>query len=1464
MCRKLIPLTSLVVLLSCFSTANAGEGFFLKVDLTVNVGGEPVDYTYKGGDWIPWVRWGNDMERHDATNYQDIIGSGVNIGLGVGNGSSSPGTVLMFTDSDDEPICNTWIQSENGGVDANCHIVLYGDDGLTPGTYLVWGYHNTPDGNEPNIPRVFVQTYTAYYDPNTILMQNVGAPNDPDGGGVTQIHDEDTNDINVPISHVSFDDLLEPNVSLVKFYTDGSPVKITYEGIKPLGKSAIINAFIIYVPTPVTAFSPFPAVEEPYACPDTSLTWAPGEFTQDVNGHNVYFGTDLTEELVLFEDNLEANDANGVPSDANWVTSDWVIYDSNVLHDGNNDGNSHSSYHSFTPNSPGICTLTTVDINASEAGAMRVSLYIKKTLGIQAGDINLYYYNGTGWDFVKDLNSIGPNDVWLHYTDDVNESEYLISDFKIRLQSNISDISINEVYIDDVSVTNTWLLGPKWFKGTYDSNSYTPPSILDFNGTYYWRIDEVNDAHADSPWQGRTWSFTTEKGLARDPSPDDRAPQIPLAGTTLSWTSSCLADYHDVYFGTDFNDVNSASDPNSGPGKGRQTETDYPTGPLVYNNKYYWRIDEGGPEGLFKGEIWSFQTIGYPLMYFKFDGVLDANLPDPITDDAGNVTFDLPGNGEARYGQPNPMYNVEGTSAHFTYSGTGGYGGGGRPLIRSCFGSDILDLDGSEYTIEAWVRQDGDAENVIDNPVTGEDMEGTIIRKDRLTYGLGVDDNGAVRYMHNGHIISSGAALIRISKDQWYHIAAVFDVSEPSQKEKLYINGIVVAYNDDANSNPQDDFGSDTVGIGAYRYQSPSAKHLANHFDGAIDELRVVDRALTPEEFLIRTDPNLAWLPRPFNHAIDTAVTVDLEWEAGDHATSHEVYFGTSWYDVNDANNDANYWPDVFKGKQDPCSYTQLPTLDLAATYYWRIDEINDITSDRWKGDVWRFTIAESILIDNFDDDTAQDPPINDWYNGTVLGTGAQLSLRSTPPLIGENSMRYNYSNFFDWMTGYKYYSETQTQNLEPNDWNYYDIRVISLWFYGNTGNDATEDATQMNLGLEDDANYAVVWYGELEEEEITDVQIEDWQFWEVLTERFTNINFSDVKKICIGFGTRGWPVAAGAGVVYFDEINLYPPHCRPEKNPLEGDLSGDCTVAWEDVEIMAGEWLRGDVNVSPVQPPSEANLICWWKLDDGDGSIVTDYAGYDNNGVIETIDLPDVNVWWVPGYDGNSALEFDGGRVRVPDSNMLKSMNQVSVSAWVKFSEDQDAARIVVKGGNDKETFALEVDAGDDDDDEDQDGEVSFYVGDGNSYDKKEDEVDRYFTDSNHLENPIYRDEWNHIAGTYDGNSVRCYVNGELADVCDVNDIPFLSQDTNDLAIGSRPEDDDAPFEGIIDDVRIYDYGLSAEEVAYIATDGTGVFTVRSLANLYNDESLGDRVVNLRDFAKLADNWFKRKLWPE
>ncbi|MHC4501048.1 MAG: LamG-like jellyroll fold domain-containing protein [Planctomycetota bacterium] len=90
------------------------------------------------------------------------------------------------------------------------------------------------------------------------------------------------------------------------------------------------------------------------------------------------------------------------------------------------------------------------------------------------------------------------------------------------------------------------------------------------------------------------------------------------------------------------------------------------------------------------------------------------------------------------------------------------------------------------------------------------------------------------------------------------------------------------------------------------------------------------------------------------------------------------------------------------------------------------------------------------------------------------------------------------------------------------------------------------------------------------------------------------------------------------------------------------------------------------------------------------------------------------------------------------------------------------------------------------------------------------------------------------------------------------------LSQDTTGLATGNRSDDTNRQFKGIIDEVRVYAYALSAGEVAWLATDGTGNVALRSEANLYDQEPEGEKAINLRDIALLiAEHWLEEKKWP-
>ena len=121
--------------------------------------------------------------------------------------------------------------------------------------------------------------------------------------------------------------------------------------------------------------------------------------------------------------------------------------------------------------------------------------------------------------------------------------------------------------------------------------------------TYYWRVDEVNEAEPNSPWKGNVWSFSIPSKRAYDPIPADEAGSIDL-NVTLSWTAGFGAKLHYVYFGEDFDEVNDAT---MGTPAGTAT---YTPGPLKLAKTYYWRVDEFDGIETNKGDVWSLTTLG--------------------------------------------------------------------------------------------------------------------------------------------------------------------------------------------------------------------------------------------------------------------------------------------------------------------------------------------------------------------------------------------------------------------------------------------------------------------------------------------------------------------------------------------------------------------------------------------------------------------------------------------------------------------------------------------------------------------------------------------------------------------------------------------------------------------------------------------------------------------------------------
>ncbi len=118
-------------------------------------------------------------------------------------------------------------------------------------------------------------------------------------------------------------------------------------------------------------------------------------------------------------------------------------------------------------------------------------------------------------------------------------------------------------------------------------------------------------------------SAPSSKAIAASPQPDNETADV-LRDAILSWAPGEFAAKHDVYFGTSFEDVNSAVVATS-PGL---VVTSFDPGRLDFGKTYFWRVDEvnGTPdEAVIKGDVWSFEVEPYAIPIAGSDIIATAS-----------------------------------------------------------------------------------------------------------------------------------------------------------------------------------------------------------------------------------------------------------------------------------------------------------------------------------------------------------------------------------------------------------------------------------------------------------------------------------------------------------------------------------------------------------------------------------------------------------------------------------------------------------------------------------------------------------------------------------------------------------------------------------------------------------------------------------------------------------------------
>jgi hypothetical protein len=311
---------------------------------------------------------------------------------------------------------------------------------------------------------------------------------------------------------------------------------------------------------------------------------------------------------------------------------------------------------------------------------------------------------------------------------------------------------------------------------------------------------------------------------------------------------------------------------------------------------------------------------------------------------SGDVAFDISGNGND--GTINGAQSVPGVGGSaLEFDGVDDY-----------VQTPITDVP-VDGTVMAWVNTIlGDVRQAVFSSHNNEEF------RLQLNYrpGTGGPTRGLLGLnVLYGTLTASADIGSEMYDGSWHHVAFVWEGASP---------GIIKAYWD-GQEKPVT-YGSQNAWEGNYNRTAVHVigrEDLNNNnyfFAGQIDDVRMYDHALS--EIEIQAAMNnaggkwpFAFGPTPKDGALHEDTWVSMSWVTGGFAASHDVYIGDNFDDVNtgaegtfQGNQTATFYVAGFPGFAYPDG------LVPGTTYYWRVDEVNDIEPNSpWKGKIWSFSI---------------------------------------------------------------------------------------------------------------------------------------------------------------------------------------------------------------------------------------------------------------------------------------------------------------------------------------------------------------------------------------------------------------------------------------------------------------------------------------------------------------------------
>lgn len=222
---------------------------------------------------------------------------------------------------------------------------------------------------------------------------------------------------------------------------------------------------------------------------------------------------------------------------------------------------------------------------------------------------------------------------------------------------------------------------------------------------------------------------------------------------------------------------------------------------------------------------------------------------------------------------------------------------------------------------------------------------------------------------------------------------------------------------------------------------------------------------------------------------------------------------------------------------------------------------------------------------------------------------------------------------------------------------------------------------------------------------------------------------------------------------------------------------------------------------------PNGSDLAHYWKMDEGEGTVINDAAGMNTgsyNGAwivtsntLENCEAP------IPVNEvaGGNAIDFDGfdDHVTVPQNDIFEIEQNITLEAWVKarsFNQWESFLNYVQDNGSNESGFDFAY----------VDGKLRFRI-------MTENMGGNDWNNNPGAELPL--NTWVHVAGTYDGETIKMYVNGQLIEQENKDGALDWEFQPVELRIGGYIDDNELYYwDGAVDEVRIWEVARTEEEI--------------------------------------------------